>query len=112
MKREEHRSPDGALTLVISLEDDENTIGFEGFEWHTHADLLAADTDLTPEEATQRFVEDVVSNHAIIAVLKLGNRIRDVWVTEDIDKEIRYQQPDEEIEFRYWDGTDPRQSAG
>jgi len=81
---------------------------------HTHGDLLAANyqlvdvAELTPEGAAMRFVEDVVSNHAIIAVLTSGNRNRDIWVTDDIDEELRYKQPDEEIEFRYWDGTDPR----
>src|SRR5947208_17103586 len=90
MKHEEHRSPDGALTLVVSHEDDDITIGFDGFQWHTHGDVLAATyqlagaTDLTPEGATQRFVEDIVSNHAIIAVVKSGKRIRDVWVTDDV----------------------------
>src|SRR5688500_11084829 len=117
MRLEEHLSPDEALTLVVSQDDGEITIGFAGFEWHTHGDLLAAGyrlvdvTELTPESAAMRFVEDVVSNRAIIAVLKSRNRIRDVWVTHDIDEELRSRQPDEEIEFRYWDGTDPRQSA-
>ncbi len=54
MKHEEHRTPDGALTLVVSHEDDDITIGFDGFQWHTHGDVLAATyqlagaTDLTP----------------------------------------------------------------
>jgi len=118
MKHEEHRSPDGAFILVVSQDDDDITIGFAGFEWHTHGDVLAASyqlvdvTDLTPEGAAMRFVQDVVSNRAIIAVVKSGNRIRDIWVTDDIEDELRYKQPDEEIEFRYWDGTDPQQSAG
>src|SRR5436190_18117200 len=42
MKHEEHRTPDGALTLVVSHEDDDITIGFDGFQWHTHGDVLAA----------------------------------------------------------------------
>ena len=118
MKHEEHRSPDGALTLVVSHEDDDITIGFDGFQWHTHGDVLAATyqlagaTDLTPEGATQRFVEDIVSNHAIIAVVKSGKRIRDVWVTDDVEKELRFEQAEEEIEFRYWNGTNARRSAG
>ena len=62
----------------------------------THGDVLAATyqlagaTDLTPEGATQRFVEDIVSNHAIIAVVKSGKRIRDVWVTDDVTLRRNY----------------------
>jgi hypothetical protein len=104
---------------VVSQQDDGDiTIGFAGFEWHTHGDLLASSyqlvdgIELTPEGAAMRFVEDVVSNHAVIAVVKSGNRIRDIWVTDDMDQELQYKQPDEEVEFRYWDGTNARQSAG
>jgi hypothetical protein len=46
-----------------------------------------------------------------IALLKSGKRIRDVWVTDDIDKEPRYKEPDEDIDFSYWDGTVPDSSA-
>src|SRR5437762_10497790 len=118
MGHDEYRSPDGTLTLVIVRYDDDITIRFDGFEWHTHGDVLAASYQLatspglTPEGATHRFVADVVSNRAIIAVVRSGNRIRDVWVTDDIDKELQYKQADEEIEFRYWDGTNARRSAG
>ena len=62
--------------------------------------------------ATQRFVEDIVSNHAIIAVVKSRKRIGDVWVTDDVEKELRFKQAEEEIEFRYWNGTNARRSAG
>jgi uncharacterized protein (DUF433 family) len=31
-----------------------------------------------------------------------------VWVTDDIEAELRYRQANEDIEFRYWDGTNAR----
>ena len=115
--QQEHRSPDGTLKLVVSREDDDFTIGFDGFEWHTHGDMLAAGysfagvTGLTPEGASQRFVQEIVSNRAVIAVSRLGNRVQDVWVTDDVEKQLRYKKANEEIEFRYWNGTDARRSV-
>jgi hypothetical protein len=114
VKTDEHHTPDGRFTLLVKYEDDDISIGFAGFEWHTHGDLLAGSypfgevSGLTPETATRRFVEDIVSNRAVIAVIKAEGSIRDVWITDDIEKELRHKRPDEEIEFRYWDGTDAR----
>jgi len=114
MKTDEHHTPDGRFTLLVKYEDDDISIGFAGFEWHTHGDLLAASyplgdvSGLTAESATRRFVEDVTSNRAIIAVIEAQGSIRDVWITNDIERELRHKQPDEEIEFRYWDGTSAR----
>ena len=110
-RMERHQSPDGELTLVVLTEAEGITIGFDGFEWHTHGDLLAADypfgpgPELTPESATLRFVQDVVSNRAVIVVRRVDGEIRDVWITEDVEKELRDQQPGETMEFRYWDGS-------
>ena len=114
MKSDEHHTPDGCFTLLVKYEGEDISIGFAGFEWHMHGDLLAANYPLrqlgglTSETATRRFVEDIISNRAVIAVTKMDGRIRDVWITDDIGKELRHKQPDEEIEFRYWDGTDAR----
>jgi hypothetical protein len=110
----EHHTPDGRFTLLVKHEDDDIVIGFAGFGWHTHGSLLAANYSLggvkglTPETATRRFVEDVISNRAVIVVIKTDGVIQDVWITDDIENELRYKQSDEEIEFRYWDGTDAR----
>jgi hypothetical protein len=119
MANEEHVSPDGALTLVVSRDGDGDiTLGFAGFTWHTHGDLLvegygfADATRLTPESATQRFVEDVVANRAIIVVQRIGQEVRDVWVTADPEGELRHKQLMESLQFRHWDGSDARPSTG
>ena len=40
---EEHASADGLLTLAVeSLKDGDVAIGFRGYPWHTHADILAS----------------------------------------------------------------------
>ena len=108
---EQHQSPDGELTLVILREGEEISVGFDGFEWHTHGNLLAADypfedgLELTPEAAARRLVQDIVSNHVVIVVCRVDREIRDVWITEDIGKERRDRPQGEAIEFRYWDGS-------
>ena len=36
-------SPDGSLRFLVGTEDDGDvSLGFDGFAWHTHADILAA----------------------------------------------------------------------
>lgn len=105
-----YRSPDGELVLLVSPEE-QVTIGFQGCEWHTHGDVLATiyslpgTEDLTGEAAAQRFVEHVLDSRSVIAVLRVHGCVKDVWITEDIEAELRYAQPGEEIVFRYWDGT-------
>jgi hypothetical protein len=67
MPDEEHRSPDGSLTLVVSREDGDVTIGFLGYPWHTHGDLLAEKfpigeaEGLTPETEAAHFIGDVIA---------------------------------------------------
>jgi hypothetical protein len=110
-RAERYHSPDGELTLVVLSEADDVSIGFDGFEWQTHGDLLAADypseagSRLTAESAARRLVEDIVTNRAIIVVRRVDGEIRDVWITDDVQEELRDQQPGETMEFRYWDGS-------
>ena len=118
MAQEEHVSPDGALKLVVARDDDGDiTLGFDGYPWHTHGDLLAASypladiSGLTPESATARFVQDVTGNRAVIAVQRVGADVRDVWVSADPAQDLRYRESDESLQFRYWDGTDVRPPA-
>jgi hypothetical protein len=111
MTTEEYESPDGLLKLVIRREDGDVTVGFHGFEWHTHGDLLAGSyardegaADLSPDLAAARFVADVVANRSVIVVQRIQGTIRGVWVTSDMEGELRYKTREEDLEFRYWDG--------
>lgn len=75
---EKHASPDGLLTFsVLQYPDEENdiSIGFENFEWHTHADILASTSGLSEVEAVRQFVDELLNNKTIIAVMKKGNKI-------------------------------------
>ena len=51
---EEHRSPDGILTLKVKREDDGDVcVGFDGYSWHTHGDILASLSGLRQDEAVR-----------------------------------------------------------
>ena len=102
---EEHRSPDGLLTFKVGRDDGgDYCLGFDGYSWHTHADILASLSGLGEAEATRQFVDDLVGGRAIIAIARVGGKIRDVWVA-DAPVAGKYKPDDETIEFRFWDGS-------
>ena len=101
---EQHHSPDGLLTLKVGREDDGDVcIGFDGYSWHTHADILASLFGLGEDEVVRQFVDDLLASRAIIAVARVGGEISDVWVADEPVPD-KYKPDKETIEFRYWDG--------
>lgn len=107
MRQERHTSPDELLTLVVVWEDDDVSVGFEGYEWHTHGDVLFVEHggSESEEQAVQSFVEDILSNRLPIAILRLNGKIHDAWVTDDPQDELKYELPGETLELRRWDGS-------
>jgi hypothetical protein len=103
----EYISPDGTLRFVVIATDGDLTMGFDGYPSHTHGGILAelAASPETPEEATKRYVRDLISNRLIIAIATVQGEIRDIWITDDPASNLRYCPLDETIVFRRWDGT-------
>ncbi|WP_439499038.1 hypothetical protein [Bosea sp. (in: a-proteobacteria)] len=103
---EQHVSPDGLLRLrVLFADDGEVTIGFDGFRWHTHGELLTGDYGSTPEQAARAFVKAILAGSEVIELFMDSGRLIDVSIREKpllADAEIL---PGEEILLRYWDGT-------
>jgi hypothetical protein len=100
---EQHRPPDGLLTFrVLRDEAGDYELGFEGYDWHTHGDILASTSGLSASVAVRRFTDELIGR-AIIAIARIGDDIRDVWVTEKPAADP-YKAENEIIEFRYWDG--------
>ena len=100
---EEYRTSDGLLRFLVRRGAyGDITLGFDGFAWHSHSNLLASNSGLTKEAAVRRFVNDLLSSRAIIAVARVGDTIRDVWATDTASPD-RYKPDDEIIEFRCWD---------
>jgi hypothetical protein len=100
----EHISPDGTFRFIIRRDDEDLSLGFSGYVWHTHADLLAEASGAPEPVAVARFVEDLINDRTVIAVSRVGGVIRDAWVTDDPISELRYKPEEEDIEFRYWSG--------
>jgi hypothetical protein len=100
-------SPDRLLRLVITREDDDLSIGFDGYGWHTHGDVLAAISGLPAPDAVQAFVERILADDQVIAVLRIGDKIQDIWPTDGPYSELKHLQPGESMEFRRWSGIGP-----
>ena len=102
---EQHNSPDGLLKFVVGREDDGDVyLGFQGMGWHTHPDILASSSGLSEDAAVRQFVDRLLNGQAIVAVMRIGGQICDVWITEDSAKDAKYRQSNETLEFRFWDG--------
>ena len=102
---EYHASPDGALALtIVDNTEGDPTVSFHGFQWHTHASMLAELSGLAPQQALRQYVADILEDRAIIAVLTIGGEIDDIWVTDSPETDVEHQQHGEHIQFRYWSG--------
>jgi hypothetical protein len=107
---EQHISPDGLITLAVAQENIDKIIGFvdfqgKCFQWHTHGDLLVEFSGLPEDLAIRKFIDDVLGNRVIIAVSSVGGVVRDIAVTYDPESDVKYKSDDEDIVFRYWDGS-------
>ena len=98
-----HVSPDGILTLLTDVEDDDWMVGFEGTEWHTHGDLLMAYGHSSPQLAVEAFVDEILKCTRVIAVERQNDAITGIWVTDDPARELA--DSGKAVELRYWDGT-------
>jgi hypothetical protein len=70
-----------------------------------HANVLASALGTSEELAVNRFVGDLLSDRCIIAVSRIGGRIRNVWITADPQSDLRHKPDGEILECRYWSGT-------
>ncbi|MGI8436873.1 MAG: hypothetical protein ACR2NX_08205 [Chthoniobacterales bacterium] len=105
---ERYATPDAGLTLLVQRDDDDITIGFEGFPWHTHADIIA---DLRrqkdPESALQVYLDDLFHDRLPIVLVKKAGVLTEPFIpdfpSEPID--TSHSQPEETYEVRFWSGT-------
>jgi hypothetical protein len=101
----EYVSPDDQLRFVVQEDEQDISLGFEGYPWHTHADMLASTFGTSEALAVSRFVDDLLGDRCIIAVSRIGGTIRDVWITTDPRSDLRHGSDDEILELRYWSGA-------
>lgn len=104
--RERYSSPDGALVLVVDDTDGDLAVAFDGFEWHTHGDLLVGSYGATEAEAVAAFVGQILSDRLAIAVCRRDGAVHDVRVTDDPATEHEYTAAGEQILLRFWSGRE------
>jgi hypothetical protein len=101
---EEHRTPDGLFRFIVERSDTGDlSLGFDGFAGHTHGDILASLAGVSIEVAVRRYIDALLAGKSLIAVARVGDKIRDVWVTDDLRPD-KHKPDDETIYLRYWDG--------
>jgi hypothetical protein len=100
-----YTSADGRLTFTVARREDGVVLGFEGFAWHTHADLLVGSFGPSEEIAVERYVSALLANQLLIAMVRDERETLDVFITRDPQSDLRYKPADERLEFRYWDGS-------
>jgi hypothetical protein len=66
---------------------------------------LATEYGLTSEQAVRAFVQKLTGSELTIAVAKVDGKISYIWITDNPARELRHCPPEENIEFRLWDGT-------
>ena len=111
---ETHVSPDGALTLIVFY-GAEAWIGFDGFPWHVHGDLLDDD----PPAVIARIAKGVLADKIALELRWRGGVLVDVSalvdgvgepiedVADHMARAEKYKLPDERIEQRMWSGASP-----
>jgi hypothetical protein len=118
---ERRTSPDGALTLVVTIDDhahahdhshdddhdrdrDHVSVRFEGYPWHVHGGELcdAGYSDARdPIEAARAFAAEVVADRVIVVLQRVDGETHDVWVTDNPERELAYDV-EGDLEFRRW----------
>ena len=113
MEEQEYISPDKQLRLLVTSPAGDVTIGVADCPAHTHGSILAELFLCNEAVAVERFISGIVESRAVIAIWRIGDRIRDVWLPEHEGHTLRtvvtdlhkHGEPDETVEFRLWDGT-------
>lgn len=108
---ERHISSDRQLILIVDCTAGDWTVGFEGFPYHTHGDILAQTRYTgTPGVAARLFVTDILESRCPIVIWSVNGKIRDLGVPEEFNRNEleadlkKYGFPGETFEVRYWDG--------
>jgi hypothetical protein len=102
MDSRRHMSPDRKLCLIVETVDNDLVVGFEGYAWHTHGDILARLSGLDAEAAMEAFIEKIKRGELVITVLSKGDNVTDIWISDDPQKETVI--PGETIRLRLWNG--------
>ena len=107
---ERYRSPDGRFELVVVYQEDDITLGLNGYPWHTHGDVLVAEyntagiTGLDQMSAVKRFVSDLMENRSLIGIETDPDGMESAWVTYAPLNDVKLRPEGHKTRFRYWNG--------
>ena len=79
-------SPDGVLKFLVVRGGGDVTLGFEDTPAHTHADILAALSGLSPDEAVSQYVDALLENKSVVAIATVNGQVRDIWISDEPTK--------------------------
>jgi hypothetical protein len=122
LRKQQHKSPDGLLNLVVDscvtvtkecpdgFED--WIVGIEPGQWHTHPDILANRYDTTQKEATEAYLEQIMNDKLLLRLYFVAGELQGVSVVDlvhstldkELAKEKRYISASEGLVYRYWSG--------
>ena len=104
-------SPDKVLKLLVMKQDGGLSLGFEGYQWHVHGDMLLAEYEAETEDAAVGyFIHDLFTGARAVIIHKRGGGVVDISVGYRSDSPFYsdprndpYSKPDESVEVRRWD---------
>ncbi len=100
-----HTSADGKLTLLVQVGvDGETAVGFEGGDWHTHPDLLAAQLQVPEQQAVAAFISRLKADQIPIFVSTDGGVTVAPWVSDNLEATLSMFGT--ECVLRYWSGAE------
>ena len=100
-----YTSTDGKLTLLVHVgADGETAVGFEGGDWHTHPELLAAMLQVSEKEAVAEFISKLQADAIPIVVSTDGGVTVDPWVSDNLEATL--SMFGSECLLRYWSGAE------
>lgn len=120
LRAQSHRSSDGLITLVVEAPQEPESAGLQDWivgtlpgPWHTHPDLLAAESGIEPSEAVDRFIEGVLDDSFPLVLYYDNGRLEEVSVRyteyESLDafeeSEQRWMSSRHKIIVRTWSGS-------
>ncbi|MEZ6164843.1 MAG: hypothetical protein R3B67_10450 [Phycisphaerales bacterium] len=123
MKPSTYQSPDGLIGLKSEPTSTINRHYPDGFEdwiieltpggWHVHPDLLSREYSLPPEQASERFIAEILSGNRLLVLRYHEQALREVSILdldcEPLESQLaqlhRQLTIDERAVIRTWSGT-------
>ena len=100
-----YTSTDGKLTLLVHVGvDGETVVGFEGGDWHTHPDVLAAMLQVPVNDAVTEFISKLQADDVPIVVSTDGGATVDPWVSDNLEATL--SMFGSQCLLRYWSGAE------